>query len=345
MAAIALVSALHLSAQIQTLEIVKLADRVYAAIYSEFRADPIEGNSLIVIGADGVLVLDSGHAPDSARAVIAEIRKLTDRPVRYVVNSHWHDDHIFGNSAYAEAFPGVEFIAHRQTRADMIERSIPSLKDYGVEYWTKMAERFEQQLARGTRPDGTPLSEAVKSRLRDQARSARNFLPKIDSLSVVLPTVVVDAGLTIYLGTREIRIINAPGNTPGDLAVYLPQEQILATGDLLVHPTPFAYGSDLVPWIRSLTMLAQLETDAIVPGHGPVIRDKVYLGLVTSLLESVVEQVTAAKKAGLTLEETRKKIDVASFRTRMSGDDGFRRAQFDDSILREAVERTYKAIP
>jgi beta-lactamase superfamily II metal-dependent hydrolase len=76
------------AAQNQKLEITKIADGVYGAIYSEFRMDPIEGNSLIVINNDGVLVLDSCRTPDSARAMIAVIRKLTDKPVRYVVNSH-----------------------------------------------------------------------------------------------------------------------------------------------------------------------------------------------------------------------------------------------------------------
>jgi glyoxylase-like metal-dependent hydrolase (beta-lactamase superfamily II) len=90
--------------QNQKLDIIKIAEGVYAAVYSEYRMDPIEGNSLIVVGADGVLVLDSGRTPDSARAMIAEIRKLTDRPVRHVVNSHWHDDHIFGNQAYERPF-------------------------------------------------------------------------------------------------------------------------------------------------------------------------------------------------------------------------------------------------
>ena len=332
------------AAQNQTLEFTKLADGVYAAVYSEFRMDPVEGNSLVVIGSDGVLVLDSGHSPHTGRRIIGEIRQVTDRPVRYLVNSHWHDDHVFGNQAYTQAFPGVEVIAHTHTRVEMEQRSISGLKEYGVEYWTKMAEGFEAQLARGTRADGTPWTEAQKTRLQEQARTVREYLPKIPEQRIVLPNVTLDSSVVIHLGDREVRLIHAgSGNTPGDIAVYLPREKILATGDLVVHPSPFAYGSEIAPWIDTLKRIRELEAAVIIPGHGPVMRDKTYVDLVIGLFESLVAQVSAAKKAGLSLDETRKKIDLSSFRDRMCGDDNFRRAQFNDSILRVAVERAYKA--
>ena len=341
-----IVAPLVAAAQNQTLEFTKLADGVYGAIYSEFRMDPVEGNSLVVVGSNGVLVLDSGHSPDTARRIIAEIRKITDRPVRYLVNSHWHDDHVFGNQAYVEMFPGIQVIAHRQTRIDMQEKTIPSLGDYGVEYWTKMAEGFEGQLAKGTRPDGKPLTDAQKTRLQDQARTVREYLPKIPGQRIELPTTTLDGSATIHLGDREVRLVHAGGgNTPGDIAVYLPREKILATGDLVVHPSPFAYGSAIAPWVDTLKRIRELDAEMIIPGHGPLMRDKTYLDLVIGLFESLLSQVTAAKQAGLSLDETRKKIDVSSFRDRMCGDDNFRRAQFNDSILRVAVESAYKAAP
>jgi glyoxylase-like metal-dependent hydrolase (beta-lactamase superfamily II) len=341
-----MVAQVSAAAQNQTLEFTRLADGVYAAIYSEFRMDPVEGNSLVVVGSDGVLVLDSGHSPHTARGIIGEIRKITDRPVRYLVNSHWHDDHVFGNQAYTDAFPGIKVIAHQQTRVEMEQRSIAGLKEYGVEYWTRMAERFEGQLAKGTRADGQPWTDAQKTRLREQARTVREYLPKIPEQRIVLPNVTLDGSATIHLGDREVRLVHAgSGNTPGDIAVYLPREKILATGDLVVHPSPFAYGSEIAPWIDTLKRIRDLDAGVIIPGHGPVMRDKTYVDLVIGLFESLWSQVTTAKKAGLSLEETRKTIDLSSFRDRMCGDDSFRRAQFADSILRVAVESAYKAAP
>lgn len=331
------------SAQNQKLEVVKLADGVYAAVYSEFRMDPVEGNSLIVVTDGGVIVLDSGRTPDSARAIIAEIRKLTDKPVRYVVNSHWHDDHIFGNQGYQETFPGVQFIAHRNTREDMRDKVIPSLKDYGTEYWEKMAIGFESQLAKGTRADGTPLTEQQKARLQEQAKTIRQFLPKIQELGVILPTISFDDKLTLHMGGREIQLLHLGlGNTRGDVAVYLPNEKILATGDLLVHPVPFAYGSFMAEWVETLKKLRQLDVNIILPGHGPVMRDREYLDIVISLFASLVAQVRGAAKRGLSYEETRKVVNLESFRERLAGDDPVRKGVFADSILRSAIELAYK---
>ena len=342
--AAALVLPCGAAAQNQSLEIQKLGDGVYAAIRSEFRMDPIEGNSLIVVTSEGVVVFDTGRTPDTARRMIAEIRKLTDRPVRYVVNSHWHDDHVFGNQAYEEAFPGVQFIAHRETRADMIAQSIPGLKTSGAEYWNKMMAGFEGRLAKGVTSDGQPLTDAQKTRLTEQIRTIREYLPKIDEQRIVLPTVVVDDALTLHLGGHEIRLLHRGlGNTRGDLVLYLPRERVLATGDLLVHPTPFAYGSFPAEWIGTLKSLRTLDTAAIVPGHGPLMRDTAYLDLVIELLESVVAQVGDAVRRGLSLEETRKALDVARFRERMTEGDTLRNAMFGDSIVRVAVESAYKA--
>ena len=76
-------------------------------------------NSVVVVNADDVLVFDTNTRPSSARIILAEIRKITNKPVRYVVNSHWHPDHWSGNQVYAEAFPGVEIIATEQARQFM----------------------------------------------------------------------------------------------------------------------------------------------------------------------------------------------------------------------------------
>jgi glyoxylase-like metal-dependent hydrolase (beta-lactamase superfamily II) len=209
-----------------------------------------------------------------------------------------------------------------------------------------MAEGFEQRLAKGTRPDGKPLTDEQKDRLKEQARTVREFLPKIPEQRIVPPTMTFTDRLTIYLGQREVQLLHlGPGNTRGDVVAFLAKEGIVATGDLVVHPIPFAYGSSIAPWVDTLMKLRALGAATLVPGHGPVMRDGVYLDNVIDLFGSLVKQVNEAVAKGLTLEETRKAIDLEKFRTLFAGDDTFRRAMFGDSILREAVERAYKAAP
>jgi cyclase len=340
--AVILLSCSAASAQAQKLEIVKIADGVYGAIFSEPRIDPVESNSLIVVGDDGVLVLDANRTPAGARGVIAEIRKLTDKPVRYVVNSHWHDDHIFGNQSYKEAFPQVEFVAHRNTREDMEKLAAPHIQG-GVNRFTKALADTESQLNTGTKPDGSKLTDKEREQLSFELKVYKDVLPELKTIRLVLPTVTFDQRLTLYQGGREIQILYfGRGNTRGDVAVYLPRERVLATGDLLVHPVPFAYGSFLGEWIQTLKKLRELDAAVVVPGHGPLMRDKEYVDTVIALLESVTSQVQDAVKRGLTLEETRKAVNLESFRRRLAGDDPVRLETFDDSIIRVGIERAYK---
>ena len=116
-----LVSAAPLAAEppAKPFDVIKLADGVYGFVWRSPLQDPIEGNALFVINDRDVLVVDTGLLPSSARRMAAALRRLTTKPVRYVVNTHWHDDHHNGNQVYRELWPGVEFIAHRNTRADM----------------------------------------------------------------------------------------------------------------------------------------------------------------------------------------------------------------------------------
>jgi hypothetical protein len=101
---------------------VKVADGIYAFITPEERSGFQSGNSVAIIGDDGVLVYDTGNIPSSARRQIAELRKLTDKPVRFVVNSHWHPDHNLGNAEYHSAFPSATFIGTSATRVGILER-------------------------------------------------------------------------------------------------------------------------------------------------------------------------------------------------------------------------------
>src|SRR5690242_1011761 len=96
----------HPEAVLSQYQTTKLAEGVYAFIAPESKTPFVSGNSLAVIGSDGVLVVDSTNVPSLARRMIDDIKKLTDKPVRFLVNTHWHPDHLMGNAAYREAFPG-----------------------------------------------------------------------------------------------------------------------------------------------------------------------------------------------------------------------------------------------
>jgi cyclase len=103
---------------------VRIADGIYQFMTSPDGYVP-NGNSVVIVNRDDVLVFDTFARPSTARTVLAEIRKITDKPVRYVVNSHHHPDHWSGNEVYARAFPGVEILASEETRRLMLTSRTP----------------------------------------------------------------------------------------------------------------------------------------------------------------------------------------------------------------------------
>ena len=107
------------------LEVKLVADGVYAVIPK----GPFDGrcNSAIILLDDGVLVVDTQSTPAQAQQVIAQIKKLSDKPVKYVVNSHGHFDHWQGNQAYVETWPGVEIVASEAAREVIERRAVPGM--------------------------------------------------------------------------------------------------------------------------------------------------------------------------------------------------------------------------
>ena len=103
---------------------VQVAEGVYVFMTPPYGDVGLDGNSVVIVSTAGVLVFDANGTPAAAEAVLAEIRKLTDKPVKYVVNSHWHWDHWYGTEVYKKAFPGVHVITHEKTRELMMGPAI-----------------------------------------------------------------------------------------------------------------------------------------------------------------------------------------------------------------------------
>jgi cyclase len=304
--------------------------------------DPLEvdGNSIVVVNEHDVLVFDTNVLPSSARAVLAEIRKITDKPVRYVVNSHWHPDHWDGNEVYAREFPNLEIIASAETRRLMEN----TMNVYGKTLLAIVApanKDMEEQLRTGKGSDGKPLPEKDRHDIEDTFGKEKTFMAEYEGMHPALPTLTYDNRITLYHGGREFRVMHFVGNTAGDSAVYLPKEKILMAGDLLTAPVPFGADSHPRSWIESLKTLERLDVDVIIPGHGEAQRDKKYLQLVRESLESVTDQVHEALRRGMTLEETRKFVKFDTIRPKFTHDDANLNAEFDGNFATPIVRQVY----
>jgi glyoxylase-like metal-dependent hydrolase (beta-lactamase superfamily II) len=210
-----------------------LVDKVvtFSRLASNAYAYTAEGdpNTGVVVGDDGVLVVDTQATPAMARDVIARIRTVTDKPIRFVVMSHYHAVRVLGASAY-----GAEHvIASEDTRELIVERG---------------REDFESEVARFPR-----LFRGVDS---------------IPGLTWPTITFKGEMRLWLgSLEVRILQL--GRGHTRGDTVVWLPQSKVLFSGDLVEFgATPYAGDAYLYEWPTTLERLAALEPEALVPGRG-----------------------------------------------------------------------------
>jgi glyoxylase-like metal-dependent hydrolase (beta-lactamase superfamily II) len=325
------------------IEVVKVTEGVYAVLRAQHPDEqPGHSNSVIIINDEDVVVVDATRMPSQAAKIIAVVRALTDKPVRTLVHTHWHDDHVYGNQAFAEAFPGLEIVAHQNAREDMLAISLPrNLPGYKKDYPAYVAQIEERlkQAASGAQP----LSSEGQAQLERIAARIRREIAELPNLHPLVPNVTFDSSLTLYRGSREIRLLYfGRANTRGDTVVYLPKEKVVASGDMIVSPVPYAHGSYMTDWIAANKRLAALDADVIIPGHGRLQRDKSYLALETELIEALVSQVRRSVERGLSLDDTRKALDLAAFREKMAGGDKQRASDFDNYFVAPASARAYK---
>src|SRR5258705_2359830 len=247
-------------------DIKPMADGVYAAI-SKY-AYKVNCNAAIIILSDSVLVVDTHSKPSAARALIEQIKKLTDKPVRYVVNTHFHWDHYQGNQAYPSSWPaGVEIISSEATRLNIEQRGIPRVRHEILTMHLEI-EKLKADLEKTTDPK-------QKEQLQSQLSQAEAYLAELKSMQVVLPTMTFDHSLILHRKSRTVEILwlgNA--HTNGDVFVYLPREKVLVTGDALHGWTPYMGDSYPFDWFQTLDAAEKLDFDQVIGGHGDVMRGK-----------------------------------------------------------------------
>jgi glyoxylase-like metal-dependent hydrolase (beta-lactamase superfamily II) len=283
------------------LTVQKVADGVYLFISSRHGDVGFVGNSVAILSDEGVLVFDAGCVPSDSATVLTEIRQFTDKPVRYLVNSHWHWDHWQGNQTYKVALPGLQIVSQENTRVLMREVSVPRTQNDLKDLPPYIAS-LEKDLA------AKRAAHATEVELRDLEQllqADKYFLAQKQTVQFTYPNFTFAESATIWLGTREIRLFHAQAITSGDTYAYLPKEKLLITGDILVRPIPFAVGGTFpADWIATLQRLIALNPEVVIPGHGATEGAKQALEQNLQLFQRVVQQVRDAKAKSLSEDQT-----------------------------------------
>ena len=332
------------NSDLYAIKIRKVKDNIYLAYRPEPLRDFVEGNVTIIVNEHDVVVVDAGGAPRAARNVIAEIKKLTPNPVRYVINTHIHKDHRFGNQEYVKAFPGVEIIAHPGVR-EIIDRTSAKYMADTLRRVESPQRQTEEEIRR-LRLEGKPGNDKIIAHLKrlvDQDIYA--IRREYRTVTNTPPTFTFERKLTLHRGPRDIEILFlGHGDTPQDLIVYLPNDKVVCAGDMVVHPIPYGFSEQPLEWLKTLGKLSELDFEYLVPGHGEVQQGKAYLLLVMSLLQSVQSQVNTGVAAGLAIEGVRKQVDLSTFEKQFAGEDPVYQYFFRKYFSDPNIERTFKQL-
>jgi glyoxylase-like metal-dependent hydrolase (beta-lactamase superfamily II) len=304
----------------------------------------LDGNSIAIVGDDGVLVFDANGTPAAARAVLAELRKITKLPVRYLVYSHWHWDHWYGAEVYADEFPGLTIISHVKTRELMAGPAIafnrPGLESQIPEHIDAVArEKAHDDSVNAGSPEARAAAEHLE---RD-----RFFLAQKRGVRHVLATRTFTDSLTLHLGRRVVQVLHIDrAITPGDAFLRLPAENIVVAGDLLVNPITYALFCYPQGWIRSLAWIDALGPAAIIPGHGAPLHDEILLHATLSLLRRERDLAQQSAEDTLSIEQAKAGIladpEVLRLRTTITGGDAKQEGAFAVFLVDWFVRRVYE---
>jgi cyclase len=236
----------------------EVAEGVYAAI-----ATPGAGtrsNTGIIDLGDQTLVFDTSFSPIATQSLRKIAEELTGRPVTYLLNSHRHADHVIGNSVFRD----VPIVATNGTRALITELTTPMVTNLRHQEAAILTE-VEQEIATAT--DGW-LQEEHQTYQQDLLA----FFPQLEGIQVTLPTLTFNEQLTFHGSRRTTRFMSFGSNhTPSDSVLYLPEDGIVFTGDLVtIQFHPVVGQADHDHWIESMSRLEAMNLRAVVPGHGEV---------------------------------------------------------------------------
>jgi len=279
-------------------EVKLVAPGVYAAIAKPHR--PENSNSAIFVLKGAVLVVDTASTPSSGRELVREIKKLTDKPVKYVVNTHFHWDHYWGNEAFVEAWPDVQIISSEATRLDMQRMGLgnPLLARWQVEV-PESIEKWKTDFPKTT-------DETERRKLQDRITKWGAAVEEFKKMHPALPNLTFNRQLVLDDDSERVEVLwLGRAHTPGDVVVYLPERRVLASGDLLAGDTPYIGVVRPEEWVQTLDGVRKLDFDYVIPGHGDVMRGKDRLDLWKRYLTDVVAETTKAFEQGASLDEAR----------------------------------------
>lgn len=315
----------------------QLAPGVWAAIRQDPFELPPEGNSVFVVTERGVVLFDAGGSPAMGEAIVAKVRSVTDKPVTHVVISHWHGDHMRGLQAIKAAFPQAQIFAHPHSR-DLIAETQEKWLKRRVSMVPNIRKNVAAALSNNQDMSGRPLIKEEQDWLQKGLSITEQLDRENNRTAYVVPDATFDDHMTLYAGGREIQFLHlGNAHTAGDLVMWLPQEKIVATGDVVTGPVPLMPSPYTNEYVGVLNRIKALGFKTLVPGHGPLEADAQYVDLLIDTIQSVSAQMKTLVAQGLSQEAAVAKVDYSGVEPRFTHGDPFLKNRFQDYVSRAGL--------
>jgi glyoxylase-like metal-dependent hydrolase (beta-lactamase superfamily II) len=318
----------------QLFDIQKVADGVYFAL-----AHPqalTNCNAAIFVNAQDVLVVDAHSKPSAAASLIAQIKKeVTPKPVRYLVDTHFHWDHTQGDAAYKATGNKVEIIASETTKQLLAQNARNRLKE-SLDGVPKIIDTLQARLAKAS-------SAAQKNFFQEQIRLAQAYQAEMKSFTPELPDITFAKEHVIKDKAHDLHIqFHGRAHTAGDVAVFCPQQRVVATGDAIIGFLPNIADGYPRDWPGTISSIGGLSAGHILPGHGTVQSGHDRANQLKNYIEELTAMVDTGKKAGKSLAELQKSITPSSLKTLQSNGYGAFVTDTMEDRLSANVEAIYK---
>jgi cyclase len=279
----------------------KVAEGIYYATASGTMS--VGANSPIFATDTEAIVVDSGTSPAAGRALVQDVKAVSDRPIRYVIDSHYHYDHLFGNQVFGS---DVQIIGHDHTRERL---GVDTMQQFTFLRSVSPAplDALRQRIA-------AESNAAERATLERQLRVALDYREQVKETKQTPPNLTFDRTITLFRGGREIRVLYlGRGHTDTDVVVFLPRERLVATGDLMESVISYLGDSYPQDWIETLERLKALDFDTVLPGHGVPFKGKEKIDAFQGYLRDLVAQTTELRRQGLSADEAAQKVDLTKY--------------------------------
>ena len=281
-------------------------DRITGHLYVVFG---LGGNVAFLTTDEGVLVVDSGNRESDGEQVIAKIREVSDKPIRYPVLTHYHGDHVSG----AIAFPArVTVISHDNTR-----QNIPFNRESALKSISQEIEKIEKNMRGLTVQGGVELEKAQK-----ELERRKKQLDEYRGRRYRLPEVTFSDSMTIHIGGESVQLFYpGPGHTNGDIIIRFVNEKVIHVGDLLfnnkwVPRLDGDAGCSVQNWLRIYDKVGMMDFEKLVPGHGEV-TDKEGFRYASKrrreFLKDLRSEVQELLKEEVSLEEIKARVKLSKY--------------------------------